>query len=242
MTDHTARDAGTPEDVSTPEDGGEPAPPRHASTVGRVLRLAMRLLQLALLGIAVYSLFTAGGAVFNVILPLGIALLPDIVRYWTGWRMNPVLALWIALAAFLHATGSLGAYTAVPAYDQIAHGVSAALVAGVGYALVYTVDNQYEDVVVPPNLRFVFILVFTLAFGAVWEVAEFALGRAAQVLGGDPLLTQYGLSDAVLDLLFDAVGGVLVAIWGTRYFEGLRRRVSRHVGDDEGSRSSGAAR
>lgn len=234
MTDHTAHDAGSVDDTGEPSREGTEqshSPPREGSTVGRLFWLATRAIQIALVGIAAYALFASSeGGVFNVILPLAIALLPDIVRYRTGWRFNPVLAAWIAAAAFLHATGSLGAYTAVPAYDQIAHGFSAALVAGVGYALVRTVDNQYENVVVPPNLRFVFILVFTLAFGAIWEVAEFSLGRAAEVFGGEPLLTQYGLDDTVLDLVFDAAGGVLVAIWGTQYFDGLRRGLGRYVG------------
>jgi hypothetical protein len=46
---------------------------------------------------------------------------------------------------------------------------------------------------------------------------QFALGGLGSLLGGTSILTQYGLSDTMLDLLFDALGGLIVAIWGGAY-------------------------
>jgi len=63
----------------------------------------------------------------------------------------------------------------------------------------------------------VFILVFVMAFGVVREVIEFGIAGAASMLGSGSVLTQYGLEDIMRDLVFDAVGGVIVAIWGTAY-------------------------
>jgi hypothetical protein len=37
------------------------------------------------------------------------------------------------------------------------------------------------------------------------------------MLGSAAILTQYGLEDTMKDLLFDTVGGLLVALWGTAY-------------------------
>jgi hypothetical protein len=64
---------------------------------------------------------------------------------------------------------------------------------------------------------FVFILLLTVAFGVFWEVIEFAIAEAAAMLGGAPILTQYGLRDTMLDLVFDTVGAVVVATWGTAH-------------------------
>jgi hypothetical protein len=145
--------------------------------------------------------------------------------------------VWIVTAAFLHAVGMLGLYRTFGWYDQIAHGVSGAVVAGVGYALVRVIENEYDSVEIPPNLRFVFIVVFAGALGVVWEVAEFALSELAVIFGGEPLLAQFGLGDVILDMLFSIAGAVLVAVWGTRYFDGLRSTVDRHV-DGTGERAA----
>jgi hypothetical protein len=155
-----------------------------------------------------------------------IALFPDAVRHWYGYRLDPVLAAWIATAAVLHVIGSLGAYTAVPIFDQIAHGVSASVVAGVGYALVRVVERGHDRIGIPAEARFAFVVVFVISFGVVWEIAEFASGRIAVLVGGEALLAQYGLDDIVMDQVFNAAGAVVVALWGTEYFTGVRRVIA----------------
>lgn len=195
----------------------------RGDAVGRAAALLARALQAALVGILGYALVTwNAGLVVNAGLPLAIALFPDVVRLRYDYRLHPVLRLWIVTAAFLHAAGALGPYQTYGWYDQVAHGVSASMIAGVGYALVQTIDAAYDTVEVPGDLRFVFVLVFAMAFGVVWEIAEFGLQQAATASGGDALLAQYGLTDVILDFAFNAVGAVLVALWGTSYFEGLR--------------------
>jgi hypothetical protein len=52
-----------------------------------------------------------------------------------------------------------------------------------------------------------------MAFGVFWEIVEFTLGLASQLLGGEAVLAQYGLDDTVTDLLFNQVGGIVVAGW-----------------------------
>jgi len=186
------------------------------------LMTAARALQAVLAAVVVYALVTVQvGLVFNGLMPLLVALIPDAVRRRYGHQMHPGLVLWITVAAALHGVGALGPYREFGWYDQVAHSVSAALVAGVGYALVRAIDRHHEGVVVPSRLRFVFVLVFVVSFGVLWEIAEFASGGLASLLGGDAVLAQYGIDDIALDLLFNAVGGVLVALWGTGYFDGV---------------------
>ena len=69
-----------------------------------------------------------------------------------------------------------------------------------------------------------FLLLFVMAFGVFWEVIEFALGEAARAVGNRALLTQYGLEDTMLDLVFDVVGAVLVVALDVRVFLGAAGR------------------
>ncbi len=62
-----------------------------------------------------------------------------------------------------------------------------------------------------------FILLFVLAFGVLWEILEFAIALSAQALGIRAVLTQYGLADTMLDFVFNSIGGLIVALWGGAY-------------------------
>jgi membrane protein DedA with SNARE-associated domain len=193
-------------------------------------QLAARRLQHQRAAVGGYALVTLDfGLLANATVPLAVTLLPAALRYRHDYRMDGVLVLWITAAATLHAVGALGPYEVFGWYDQVAHLVSATVVAGVGYALVWAVDHNHEGVAIPGDLRFVFIVVFVLAFGVVWELAEFASTGAAALLGGEALLAQYGLSDVALDLLFNGVGAVVVGLWGTEYFSGVARLFGRRM-------------
>lgn len=111
------------------------------------------------------------------------------------------------------------------------HAVSATLVAGVGYAVVDALDRSAESVELPGEFRFMFVL----AFGIFWEIGEFASTGRATVIGGKPVLAQYGTSDMVFDLLYNGVGTLLVALWGTDYFDSAADLVSQRVGRPGGS-------
>ena len=195
---------------------------RHA--LDRGLRLAAYAFQLLLAGIVVYAagVERSGGLVVNTGIPFLLALLPLYVRWRHDYRFNPVLTLLIVGGAAFHSVGALGYYQTIGWFDQLAHGVAGALVAGVGYALVQVVETQHDRIQIPPKLRPVFVIVFAIAVGVAWEITEFSLELAATVLGGDALLAQYSLTDVVLDLQYDVVGAFVVALWGTSYFDDLR--------------------
>lgn len=204
--------------------------------LSRTLRLLTYALQVGLLAIFGYALVTGQTRLLTNTVPmLLVAAFPLYVRIRYDRPLNPVLSLWIVLAAFIHAAGIMGPYRAFGWYDQIAHGVSGALVAGIGYAFVRTIETEYDSVVIPDNLRFLFIIVFTVSFGVIWEVGEFAIGQFAQGgSGAEPLLIQFGLDDVVWDLVLDLFGAIAVAFWATGYFDGLRSIIDKHVdGSDQ---------
>ncbi|SER44521.1 hypothetical protein [Natrinema salaciae] len=170
----------------------------------RIVRgLQLMLVALFGFGIATFQFGIAGTAG----LALGVTLLPAWLRWEYGYSMNAGLVLWITTAVILHTIGSLWLYEEYQWYDEIAHTVSASVIAGLGYAAFRAFERHSDEMNVSSTFRSVFIVVFVLATGVVWEVLEFALG------GG--LVTVYGIDDIVTDFVFNAVGAVIVAIWGT---------------------------
>jgi uncharacterized membrane protein YjdF len=177
-------------------------------------RQLVRLLQAGLLVIAAYGFYRGEtGIVANGLVPLAVTLVPTYLRRDRNISMDTSYVLWISIAVFVHAVGSLGFYESIPWYDSVAHALSATIVAGTGYAAVKAIDRNSEQTNLPAELQFAFILVFVMAFGVFWEIIEFTLGLASQLLGGEAVLAQYGLDDTVTDLLFNQLGAIIVAGW-----------------------------
>ncbi|QFU83720.1 hypothetical protein [Natronorubrum aibiense] len=180
------------------------------------------------------------GIVLNTGVALAVTQLPPILERDYGIPMDPRLTLWITTAVFLHAFGTVGLpgatanlYSQVWWWDHMTHALSASLVAGVGYATVRALDEHADGIHFPQRFVAVFILLFVLAFGVLWEILEFAIALSADALGIDAVLTQYGLADTMLDLVFDLIGGLVVALWGGAYLTdvsgAIRDRLEAHA-------------
>jgi hypothetical protein len=200
-------------------------------------RRLSRAMQVVLVGLVFIGLDRGNvGIVANSAIALGVTYLPATLERDYHIPMDAGLTLWITTAVFLHALGTVGLpgsqfsfYQTVWWWDHLTHALSASVVAAAGYATVRAIDLHTEQVYLPSQFTFVFILLFVVAFGVLWEVLEFAVGGLAAVFGGDAVLTQYGLEDTLLDLVFDIVGGVLVAIWGTAYLGDVVGALVRHL-------------
>jgi hypothetical protein len=199
-------------------------------------RQLTRMMELALVGMFFVGLERGHtGILVNTAVAFGVTQLVPVLERDVGIPMDPALTLWITAAVFLHALGTVGIpgteldsfYRQVWWWDHMTHALSASVVAAAGYATARAVDLHSRDVVLPPRFMFVFILLLTIAFGVFWEVIEFAIAEAAAVLGGEPVLTQYGLRDTLLDLVFDIIGAVLVATWGTAYLSDVVGAIAR---------------
>lgn len=187
----------------------------------RVTR-AMQTGLLGLLFVGVYDLNP--GIVVNCAVGLVVTHLPAIVERDYEVPMDAGLTLWITSAAFLHALGTVGLpgmaesfYRTLPVWDDVTHALSASVVAAAGYASVRALDEHSEAIHLPRRVTFAYVLAFTMAFGVVWEVLEFAITLATGAIGVDSVLTQYSVADTLGDLVFDLVGGALVALWGHVY-------------------------
>lgn len=179
--------------------------------------------------------------IVTVTIGLTATFLPALLERDYEIPMNAGLTLWITAAAFLHTIGVVGIpgtdqslYTSISFYDDITHALSSSVVAGVGYATVRAFDEHSEGIVLPPRFMFVFILVFVMAFGVCWEILEFSIDVVGNAIGGGTAgFTQHGLEDTLTDLVFDTLGGVLVAVWGTAHLTDVSEAIWTRITDNQ---------
>jgi hypothetical protein len=177
------------------------------------------------------------GIIVNGLVALAVTYLPAVLERDYHIPMDAALTLWITTAVFLHALGTVGLpgsefsfYQSVWWWDHLTHTLSSSVVAAAGYATVRAIDEHAEEVYLPWQFTFVFILLFVVAFGVLWEVLEFAIGGIGALVGGDAILTQYGLGDTLLDLVFNTIGGFVVAVWGAAYLGDVIGALTRRLG------------
>lgn len=186
-------------------------------------------MQALIVGVGAYGLLIRNvSIVVNAVLGLATTVLPGVLARDHELVLDPDLIRWITLAILLHTIGMAGPYETVWWWDHLTHTLSAALVAIVGYAVTRAIDEHWESIYLPPDFRFVFVLVFTLAAGVLWEVMEFVARALALVFGQRAVLVQYGVADSVLDLVFDLLGGVLVGFLGGGHSDRLTASLERY--------------
>jgi hypothetical protein len=195
---------------------------RHQRQLARAMQVS--LLVMIGLGLERGNL----GIVVNAGIGFGVTQLPAVLERDYHIPMDSALTLWISAAVFLHALGTAGLpgsemnfYRSIPWWDHLTHTLSSSIVAAAGYATARAVELHSDAVSLPDRFMFVLILLFVLAFGVFWEVIEFAVAGVASLSGTRSILTQYGLEDTMLDLLFDTLGGIVVAVWGTAHLTDL---------------------
>lgn len=194
-----------------------------------VLALQLGLAGTILFGIVRFDV----SLVLTGVSSLGITFLPAILRRDPDVSMDVGLALWISVAVFLHTMGTVYLYDETFWWHNVTHAVSGSLVAALGYGTFRGIDEYTNAVRFPSQFMFVLILLFVLSVGVLWEITEFATDRLMLAVGSEPVLAQYGLADTMTDMLFNTLGAVVVAAWGTAYLTGITTDLRRRVQNDE---------
>ena len=162
------------------------------------------------------------GVVFIAIIGLFITFIPLMLkRKWKvtlPWTLN----LLITLSLFIYIGGVLFGWFHLfhpYYYDKISHLIASITVALLGFTSVLIID-WYTEVELTDKSILVFVVIFTLAVGAFWEILEFG---ADQILGTN---SQYdGLSGSMFDLIFDLAGGIIAAIVASFRLKQGRRSI-----------------
>jgi hypothetical protein len=193
-------------------------------------RRLVRVLQVVMVGIFALGIWLGnGGIAVNAGIGLAVTFLPAVLERSYKFTLSAGIVLWITVAMFLHAFGTvplpgldfLSPYRGTWWWDHMTHALSSSLVAAVAYAIVRALEDHTEFVTMPPRFLFAFMLLFVLAFGVLWELLEFYISVAASALGTGSVLTQYGLEDTVLDMFYNTLGGLIVALFGAATLAGV---------------------
>jgi len=197
-----------------------------------------RLMELTLVGLLFIGIDGGNlGVVVTTAIALGVTKLPALLERDYELELDAGLTLWLTTAAFLHALGVAGLpgtdtslYGGLPFWDHVTHALSSSVVAAVGYITVRALDEHLDGVVLDRQFVFVFILLFVMAFGVFWELLEFGVGRATAAFAVETAgFTQHGLEDTMLDLVFDGLGGVIVAVWGHAHLTDVVGHLQRRL-------------
>lgn len=175
-------------------------------------RRAARAMQLVLVGLLLFGLYDPNPKVIiNSLVALSITFLPAVLERNYRLSLDPWLALWVTTAVFLHTLGSSGFYGYFGWWDHLTHAFSASLIAGIGYITVRALDLHNDDIHLPDRFIFVYVIIFVMAFGVVWELFEFGLDLVAEATALQMPLAQHGIDDTVRDMMFNTLGAVMVA-------------------------------
>jgi hypothetical protein len=189
-------------------------------------------MQAGIVGLALFGILTGELTyVPAAIAVLAMSELPSLVRRDLKIVLPVELNFFIVLALFVHILGSFsGFYDNLPGWDHLTHAMSASLIASLGFIVVVTIDKYAETIYLPSAFLALFIVMLTMAVGVIWELMEFMVDFTT----GSHL--QYSLDDTMRDLLFDTIGGLLVASAGAYYLshtsvdhfvEGLQMSTAR---------------
>ncbi|WP_292466620.1 hypothetical protein [Methanolobus sp.] len=201
-------------------------------------KLVTRIMQICLfifiiVGIILKDLSTT----VNATTGLAITLIPYFITRKFNIPYDTGLTLWITLAIFLHSIGTFAFYDNILRWDHVTHALSACVVAAAGYTLIRAIDIYVDEIYIPPKELFLFILLFILAMGVVWEIIEFASDELTSWLGYQAILAQHGIGDTMMDLVFDLFGAILAATWGTAYLSDISYRLADKFGEIEAKKS-----
>lgn len=196
----------------------------------RTQRRLTRGMQLVLVGIIVYGVVEGQAkAITNGSMGLFVTFVPALMERKYDFPLDPWLGLWITLAVFLHTMGSAGLYSQIDSWDHLTHAMSASLVAAIGYTFVRAVDLHSDEIRIPNQFAFVFILLVVMSFGVIWELFEFGLDITADMTGVSMPLSQHGLDDTVRDMMFNTLGAIIVATFGQAHLLGIAETVTERM-------------
>jgi len=186
---------------------------------GKIITIVLQLLIVPIIVASFYTgdYFFAIGGIFAFFL--------TIVPYIVEKEFCLVIPWWltflIVLSLYIHLAGEYYSWYHLfsPYYDKFAHTISGITVGLLGFTAVLLIDRYTENNFNRP-LIILMIFMFTMAFGAIWEIIEFLMDTF--FLYGDHM--QHGNTDTMLDMIFVMLGAIVVAVLGNFYLRKMSKR------------------
>lgn len=166
---------------------------------------------LVILAIAGFLYRNEWESAFRTGLILLLMLVPSVLKQ--RYRFYLPFALDLGIVSFIFGTFFLGHtqnfYNSLRYWDLLIHFQSGLLLGITGFVLVYILNEHKRfNLDLSPGFIFLFAITFSIAFGAIWEIVEFA---------GDIWFQsswQANLDDTMWDLIADSIGALIVSVSG----------------------------
>jgi hypothetical protein len=161
------------------------------------------------------------------ILVLAISLIPAAVNRSYNinlpWSLDFWLTLWLALCVF----GSVDFYKRFSWWDNFLHFSGTTVLVYLAFVLIYALNFTNKIRLSIPLIGF-FTFLVGIAFGALWEIAEFLIwritGHNTLTIGGN---IEESFYDTFSDLQLDVLGALVAAIFGMK-FVARQRHIKLH--------------
>ena len=101
-------------------------------------------------------------------------------------------------------------------WDIALHTSSGLLLGVIGFLLVYVLnETENTGVHIKPGFIALFAFMFAVAIGALWEIFEFLMDTFLGTQMQKPMLgDSSGLTDTMIDLIVDALGALIISVYG----------------------------
>lgn len=151
-------------------------------------------------------------ASIEILLILFVTLLPMLLSRRFQFRIPHIFealaVIFIYMSLFMGEV--LGYYERFWWWDAVLHVASGALLGILGFLLVYVLNEKEEiQLHLSPAFMALFAFMFAMGIGALWEIFEYAMD---QIFGMN--MQKSGLHDTMWDLIVDALGAFVIALFG----------------------------
>lgn len=140
-----------------------------------------------------------------------LSISPVIIKRNIHFSVHWLIEFLLVFAISLHIWGGVLHLYSLPYYDKIAHFLASAIVAFFALIAVYVIDVFSPRIHMDLVMMGFFIVIFTIAMGALWEIAEFV---SDQIFSGGKPLAQISLQNTMWDLIADSIAGILMGVAG----------------------------
>ena len=109
-----------------------------------------------------------------------------------------------------------GYYTKYVWWDVVLHSMSAMIIAGIGFTIVFILNKSKRIAFkLSPGFVCLFAFCFAVSIGAIWEIFEFSMD---QLFGLN--MQRSGLMDTMSDLIVDCLGALIFSVVGYFHIKG----------------------